>query len=88
MQIKSEDALLNVNGEPVEDWAEKKVAIHGGRGLSKQASPIPVQTFGDRITKKQMLDALKKALMASGHTKARATVLAKEHYKKYLGCQR
>lgn len=84
-EIKSKDAVLTVNGEKVDDWSEKRVAFVGSPG---QRSPMSVRTFGDRITKKEMLDALKKALMASGHTKARATVLAKEHYKKYLGSGR
>lgn len=38
-----------------------------------------------KITKRNMIKALEKALIASGHTPAYAKAQAKVHYKKYLG---
>lgn len=91
--IDAKGAELYVNGEKVDDWAEEKPAdkrvalYHAGRGSAKATlgKAFAANGFGGQtVSKAEMIKTLRKALEASGHTKERARVLAKEHYKRYI----
>lgn len=70
--------------EDQKEMEEKRIATVGVPGQINPKQPL----LYDKMSKHDVLKALRKALEASGHSRARAIELAKVHYKKYLGQKR
>lgn len=53
-----------------------------------EGGSTPKTAEDTKRAKRRMIDALEKALIKSGHTKAYAKTMAKKHYQRFLGCKR